>query len=127
MMPGVFNVVDWLSAPYTLYLVLRDNSASTQTKVRAGIILAFMAFYILNPLDLIPDLQPILGWIDDLIILPLGMAVAQKAVPEIDLGIIRVSARARVKKVVLWTVAAGAGLMILGTTLLTLAIWQLLK
>ena len=126
-MPGISKVVDWLSAPYTLYLVLKDNSASTRTKVKAGIILALMAFYVLNPMDLIPDFHPLLGWIDDLIIMPVGMAIAQKAVPEIDLSIIKAAARARVKKAVFWTVAAGAGLMTVGTALLAFFIWQLLK
>ncbi len=126
-MPVFSRVVDWLSAPYTLYLVLKDDTASRQTKIRAGIILAFMAFYILNPLDLIPDLQPLLGWVDDLLIMPIGMAIAQKAVPEINLGAIKAGARARVKKVVLWTTAAAAGLIVLGTTLLAVLLWLLLK
>ncbi|MDP2779228.1 YkvA family protein [Devosia sp.] len=32
---------------------------------------AFTAFYLLNPFDLIPDVIPVLGWVDDLILVPL--------------------------------------------------------
>jgi uncharacterized membrane protein YkvA (DUF1232 family) len=126
-MPGVSRIIDWLSAPYSLFLVLKDGTASTQTKVKAGILLGFMAFYVLNPLDLIPDLHPLLGWVDDLIIMPIGMAIAQKTVPDINLGITRAIARAQVKKVVLWTVIAATGLMILGTGPLAFLIWQLTR
>jgi len=31
----------------------------------------FTAFYLLNPLDIIPDVIPVLGWVDDLILVPL--------------------------------------------------------
>ena len=32
---------------------------------------AFVAFYLLNPFDLIPDLIPFLGWVDDIVLVPL--------------------------------------------------------
>ena len=31
----------------------------------------FTAFYLLNPLDIIPDVIPVLGWVDDMILVPL--------------------------------------------------------
>lgn len=31
----------------------------------------FVAFYLVNPIDLIPDLIPFLGWVDDIILVPL--------------------------------------------------------
>ncbi|PZP38885.1 MAG: hypothetical protein DI585_05975 [Pseudomonas fluorescens] len=39
-------------------------------------------FYVLSPIDLVPDFIPVFGWIDDLIILPLGMAFVRALVPE---------------------------------------------
>jgi len=126
-MMGASRIIDWLTAPYSLYLVMRDKSASQQTKIRAGIILAFMAFYILNPFDLIPDLHPFIGWLDDLVIMPLGMAVAQRAVPDVNIGAIRAGARGRVKRVVLWTAAGAAGLMLIGSLLFVLLIWLLTR
>ena len=121
------RVIDWLSAPYSLFLVLKDEAASTQTRVRAGVILGFMAFYILNPFDLVPDIQPLLGWIDDLIIMPVGMAIAQRAVPDVNLGVVKAAARAKVKRAVLWTVAGMAVLLTIGTGLFALLLWQLLR
>jgi uncharacterized membrane protein YkvA (DUF1232 family) len=126
-MTAVNRVIDWLSAPYTLFLVLRDGSASTETRIKAGVILGIMAFYVLNPLDLIPDLHPLLGWVDDLLIMPVGMAIAQRTVPDINVGAVRAGARARVKKAVLWTLVAAAGLMVIGTMLFALLALQLLS
>ena len=123
----VSRLIEWLSAPYTLFLVLQDKTASRQTKVRAGIILGIMAFYILNPLDLIPDIHPLLGWLDDLVILPIGMAVAQRSVPEIDLKAMRVGARAKVKRVVMWTAAGAIGLSLVGMAIFALLVWQLIR
>ena len=31
----------------------------------------FVAFYLINPLDIIPDVIPLLGWVDDMILVPL--------------------------------------------------------
>lgn len=38
--------------------------------------------YALSPIDLIPDFIPVLGYLDDLLILPLGIALAIKLVPK---------------------------------------------
>jgi hypothetical protein len=38
--------------------------------------------YALSPVDLIPDFIPVLGYLDDLILVPLGIAVAIKMIPE---------------------------------------------
>ena len=32
---------------------------------------AFVAFYLVNPMDIIPDVIPLLGWADDMILVPL--------------------------------------------------------
>jgi uncharacterized membrane protein YkvA (DUF1232 family) len=37
--------------------------------------------YALSPIDLIPDVIPILGYLDDLLLLPLGIAIALKLIP----------------------------------------------
>jgi uncharacterized membrane protein YkvA (DUF1232 family) len=40
-----------------------------------------VAAYALSPIDLIPDFIPVLGYVDDLILLPLGMVLALELVP----------------------------------------------
>lgn len=41
-----------------------------------------VAAYALSPLDLVPDFIPILGWLDDLIIVPLGLWGVRKLIPD---------------------------------------------
>jgi uncharacterized membrane protein YkvA (DUF1232 family) len=43
---------------------------------------ALVAAYALSPIDLIPDFIPVLGYLDDMILLPLGIAFTIKLVPE---------------------------------------------
>ena len=43
----------------------------------------FVAAYALSPIDLIPDFIPVLGHLDDLVIVPLGLALVQRLVPEV--------------------------------------------
>lgn len=61
-----------------LYLSLRDNRTPFTAKAFAFITVG----YALSPLDLIPDFIPILGYLDDLIILPLLVYLTIKFIPE---------------------------------------------
>lgn len=60
-----------------LYLAYRDP----RTPRRAKIAIALTVGYALSPIDLIPDFIPILGYLDDLLIVPLGITYATKLVP----------------------------------------------
>jgi uncharacterized membrane protein YkvA (DUF1232 family) len=60
-----------------LWLAARDPRVPWYAKVAAGAVAA----YALSPIDLIPDFIPILGYLDDLIIVPLGILLAVKLVP----------------------------------------------
>lgn len=45
-------------------------------------VLAFgVAAYALSPIDLIPDFIPVLGWLDDLLIVPLGLWIVRRMIP----------------------------------------------
>jgi uncharacterized membrane protein YkvA (DUF1232 family) len=50
--------------------------------------------YALSPIDLIPDFIPIVGYLDDLILVPLGIALAVKMIPEAVLVDCRIRAQA---------------------------------
>jgi uncharacterized membrane protein YkvA (DUF1232 family) len=63
---------------YALYLASRDPRVPWLAKVIIGVVVA----YALSPVDLIPDFIPILGYLDDLILVPLGMALAIKMIPD---------------------------------------------
>lgn len=62
---------------YALYLVARHPRTPWYAKLLAGAVVA----YALSPIDLIPDFIPVLGYLDDLVIVPLGIALAVKLVP----------------------------------------------
>ncbi|MGD8352558.1 MAG: DUF1232 domain-containing protein [Pseudomonadota bacterium] len=60
-----------------LYLAARDPRVPWYAKVLA----ALVAAYALSPIDPIPDFIPVLGYLDDLIVLPLGISVAIRMIP----------------------------------------------
>ena len=60
-----------------LWLAARDPRVPWCAKAIAGAVAA----YALSPIDLIPDFVPVLGYLDDLLIVPLGIIVAVKLVP----------------------------------------------
>jgi uncharacterized membrane protein YkvA (DUF1232 family) len=60
-----------------LWLAARDPRVPWYAKVAAGAVAA----YALSPIDLIPDFIPIFGYLDDLIVVPLGILLAVKLVP----------------------------------------------
>ena len=60
-----------------LYLAYRDPRTPWYARVAAILVIA----YALSPIDLIPDFIPVLGYLDDLIILPLGIFFAMKLIP----------------------------------------------
>ena len=61
-----------------LALAARDP----RTPMVAKIVVACVVGYALSPIDLVPDPIPVLGYLDDLILLPLGIALAIRLVPE---------------------------------------------
>ena len=63
---------------YALYLSYKDPRVPWYAKV----IIAATVGYALSPIDLIPDFIPILGQLDDLIIVPAGISLALKMIPE---------------------------------------------
>lgn len=60
-----------------VWLAARDPRVPWYAKAVAGAVAA----YALSPIDLIPDFIPVLGYLDDLVIVPLGILLAVKLVP----------------------------------------------
>jgi uncharacterized membrane protein YkvA (DUF1232 family) len=101
---GFFSkIVDWITTPYTVYLILKDSTIARSTKMRAIFGLVFIFAYVVSPIDLIPDFIPFAGWLDDLIIVPLGLMVVRKITPGIDIAEKRARAQASIKRILLWT------------------------
>lgn len=63
---------------FILYFAYKDERVPWYVKLFAACVVA----YAFSPIDLIPDFIPILGFLDDVIILPLGIFFALKFIPE---------------------------------------------
>jgi uncharacterized membrane protein YkvA (DUF1232 family) len=86
-----------------LYLATRDPRVPWYAKaVAAGV-----AAYALSPIDLIPDFIPVLGHLDELVVLPLGILLAAKLVPREIMAELRAEAAGgRGSRAVSWAGAA---------------------
>ncbi|MDQ0219591.1 DUF1232 domain-containing protein [Peribacillus cavernae] len=97
---------------YTLYFAYRDKRAPWYAKVFT----AFIVAYAFSPIDLIPDFIPILGYLDDIIIVPAGVWIALKLLPDEVIKNAKMKAEGKMgKKPVNW---------VMGTLILT--VWLLL-
>lgn len=65
------------SETFALYLAARHP----RTPWYAKLLVAGIVAYAFSPIDLIPDFVPILGYMDDLVLIPLGIAFAIKLIP----------------------------------------------
>jgi uncharacterized membrane protein YkvA (DUF1232 family) len=106
---------------YALYLACRDPRVPWFAKLFAGCVVA----YAFSPIDLIPDFVPIAGYLDDLVIIPLGMLAARKMIPPLVLAECRTRAQEIVNRkkptnwlaalviVAIWVSLAAIALMLL--------------
>ncbi len=78
---------------YVLYLAARHPGTPWYAKVLVAAIVA----YAFSPIDLIPDFVPVLGYLDDLILIPLGIALAIRLVPAEVLAECRTRAQAHLQ------------------------------
>jgi uncharacterized membrane protein YkvA (DUF1232 family) len=62
-----------------LYLAAHDPRVPWYAKVVA----ACVAAYALSPIDFIPDCIPVLGYLDDVVIVPLGILLAMRLIPPV--------------------------------------------
>ncbi|HLB06108.1 MAG TPA: DUF1232 domain-containing protein [Alphaproteobacteria bacterium] len=98
-----------------LYLAARDPRVPWYAKALA----AFVAAYALSPIDLIPDVIPVLGLLDDILLVPLGLYLAVRLIPVEVMADLRRQAERRIREkprswlaaaliVALWLGAAAA-------------------
>lgn len=77
-----------------LYFAVRDPRTPLIAKVVAGLVVA----YALSPIDLIPDFIPVLGYLDDMILVPLGILLSRKLMPGEVLAAARIKADAMLER-----------------------------
>ncbi len=103
---------------YALYLAYRDPRTPWYAKVFAAVVVG----YAFSPIDLIPDFIPVLGYLDDLALIPLGVAVALRLIPAQVMADSREQARQMEEKPVsraaaigivgIWLLLAGLGILL---------------
>lgn len=75
---------------YAIYLAYKDPRTPWYAKLFAACVMG----YAFSPIDLIPDPIPVLGYLDDLVLVPLGIAMALKMIPPLVLAECRSEAQA---------------------------------
>jgi len=103
---------------YALYLAYRDPRVSWYAKLFAACVVA----YAFSPIDLIPDPIPVLGYLDDLVLIPLGVLAARRLIPEAVLSDCRERAREIAKKPTNW-IAAGIIISIWVVCFVAVTVW----
>jgi uncharacterized membrane protein YkvA (DUF1232 family) len=101
---------------YALYLAYRDPRTPWYAKAWAALVVA----YAFSPIDLIPDFIPVLGYLDNLILVPLGIFLALKLIPDDVMAASRQKAQESHGKPVNWW--SGALIILLWMTLAGLGI-----
>ena len=102
----------------TVYYAARDP----RTPLFVRMLAMLVAAYALSPIDLIPDFIPVLGYLDDLLLIPLGVALVVRLTPPAVLESAREQAEHAVSEPVSYAAAIAIGatwVLILGA----LAVW----
>ncbi len=86
---------------YALYLAYKDPRVPWYARLFA----ACVAGYAFSPIDLIPDPIPILGYLDDLVLIPLGVLLARRMIPGVVLAECREKAKDLVERPTNWLAA----------------------
>jgi len=100
-----------------LWFAVRDPRTPWIARIVAGLVVA----YALSPIDLIPDFIPVLGLLDDIILVPLGLALAIRLIPRVVMDDARQRALALTKKPRNWLAAALIVLVWVGLAALCIA------
>ncbi len=106
---------------YALYLAYKYR----RTPWHARIVVACVVGYAFSPIDLIPDFIPVFGYLDDLVLVPLGIMLALKLIPAEVMADCRVAAATAASRPTNW-IAAGF-IIALWVLLAALAGWFLAR
>ena len=79
---------------YAVYLAYKDPRVPLPARIFAACVVG----YAFSPIDLIPDPIPILGYLDDLVLIPLGIWLALKMIPAPVMAECREKAREIIKQ-----------------------------
>jgi len=86
----------------TVYYAARDP----RTPMLVRVLALLVAAYALSPIDLVPDFIPVLGYLDDLLLIPLGLALVVRLTPPAVLESARLQAERTASQPVSYSAAA---------------------
>ena len=104
---------------YALYLASRDRRVPWTAKI----VLIVVVAYALSPIDLIPDFIPALGYLDDMILVPLGIALAIKLIPDEVWEECKAEARTRLNSDLPSSRAAAIVIVMIWLATICLVVW----
>jgi uncharacterized membrane protein YkvA (DUF1232 family) len=110
----ISRITDWVSTPYTIFLVLKDPDIPRSVKIRAVFVLVVLFAYLVSPMDIVPDFIPFAGWLDDMVVIPLGLFALRKFTPGIDVIEKRNRAQRSIRRVLIWAALALILFILLG-------------
>src|SRR5438046_2643301 len=107
---------------HALWLAYSDP----RTPWSARLLIVCIIAYALSPIDLIPDPIPIIGHLDDLILLPLGLALAIRMIPDSVMADCRERARQVSLDEPLHWKWMGAAFVVIVWLLIAMLMWRLI-
>ena len=115
---GLPSLSEWAKGIKQQTLVAYFAARDARTPWLVRLLALLVAAYALSPIDLIPDFIPVLGYLDDLVIVPLGLMLVLRLVPAEVLATSQAKARDAADRptsramaaaiVAIWVLAAGA-------------------
>ena len=108
---------------HALYLASRDPRVPWAARILAICVVA----YVFSPLDLVPDPIPVFGYLDDLLLVPLGIALVIRLIPGDVLAEHRQTAQATPRLVARKRWIAAAGIVVLWAATFVAVAWLVLR
>jgi uncharacterized membrane protein YkvA (DUF1232 family) len=118
---------DWARRLQAETLALWFAARDARTPWYAKLVVAVVVAYALSPVDLVPDFIPVLGLVDDVILIPLGVALALRLIPADAIADARARARGALADPRPRNRVAGAvivAIWIAAAALVALAVWR---
>ena len=108
---------------FTLYLACRHPRVPWYAKALALLVVG----YALSPIDLIPDFIPVLGYLDDLVLIPLGIMLVIRMIPAEVLAECRQKSEAIVGRSTRVGKIAAAVIILIWTLSAALTVWFIIR
>jgi uncharacterized membrane protein YkvA (DUF1232 family) len=114
--------VGLVKEPFVIFFAVRDTRVTIRQKITAVISVVLLVFYVVNPLDLIPDFLPF-GFIDDMVIIPLATLFIERLLPKEVIRESRLKANARLRPFTLALDIIAAVLLVICLIIIAAIVW----